>query len=94
MVTANSVLIEVTPLKGSSPVQRRLEDHAQAPQVGPAVELFGPGLLRRHVAGSSHDGARLRQVLLAGSLCQSGQAEIEDLHASRRQSHPARCSPA
>ena len=53
------------------------EHHAQREQVGAAVDLVGPGLLRRHVGGLAlvHPGERLGEALLG-----LGRAEVGDLH--------------
>ena len=55
-----------------------VENAAQAEQVGPAVDLVAPGLLRRHVGGRADDHAQLRQPFVP--LGRLGQAEIEDFH--------------
>jgi hypothetical protein len=64
--------------KRRPPGAERVQDAAQAEQVGAVVHGAAVGLLRRHVIGGASDDAALCQ---AGVLHRAGQAEVSDLDA-------------
>ena len=76
------------------PAREHLEqDGAGREQVGARVHRLAEHLLRRHVVRRAHDDARARELGCGVVLAQRRrprQAEIEQLHAMRRQEHVRR----
>ena len=69
------------------------QDRAGGEQIGAAVERLAERLFGRHVARRPHHGAGAREIVGAGDLLVHGrarQAEVEQLHAVRRQEHVRR----
>ncbi len=75
------------------PGQHLEQDRARGEQIRPRVERLAEHLFRRHVARRADDGAGARELrrrhhdLIVG---RAREAEVEELHAVRREEHVRR----
>src|SRR5690606_9987667 len=73
------------PVKWRFADQKLVEDGAQAPNIGPLIDVKAAGLLGRHIPGTAHHRSRNRLVILTvGAVLEAdhglGEAEIQDLY--------------
>ncbi len=80
MATAISVLMTSDSAKRRLARRHAVEDAAQAEQVAAMIDGLALALLGRHVRGSAHDSAQLRELGFRAD--RAGQAKVENLHAA------------
>ena len=78
--------VRVVTLEGAPAGQHFVDDNAERPDVGPAVERPGAGVLRTHVSHRSRERLRVR----ARRLLNLRDPEIEDLHRPVGKDHDVR----
>ena len=76
--------------KGLPAGEHFVQHDTQAKDIGPAIELFAPGLFGRHIRDGPDDSARNRVKGSRGSTAryqELGQAEIQDLNVAVAADH-------